>query len=91
MTDEQQIIEDHARVDDGGGETGWRPIATAPSQEEVVVCCAGMLGWWCIAWRTALGEWCVHTGFDRVQYTPTHWMPLPPPPSTAAPDGETGA
>lgn len=59
---------------------GWRPIESAPRQDEVLVCCAGLLGWWCVAWQTALGEWCKSGGLDSLTYDPTHWQPLPTPP-----------
>lgn len=55
----------------------WQPIETAPSQEDVLVCRLGMRGWWCVAWRSALGEWHKSPGCDRLDYEPTHWMDLP--------------
>jgi hypothetical protein len=64
--------------------TGWRPIADAPPQEEVLVCRAGMLGWWCIAHRL-LGEWRTAGAYggDPLPYHPTHFQPLEAPPHDA--------
>lgn len=58
--------------------TRWRPIGDAPRQEEVLVCRAGLLGWWSLAWCTALGEWRTLGAFggDPLPHVPTHWQPL---------------
>jgi hypothetical protein len=63
----------------------WHDIATAPSQTSVLVCSAGMLGWWAVAWRTGLGEWCNDGGLNPLPYTPTHFALLPAPPTFHAP------
>lgn len=61
--------------------TRWRPIAEARGQQDVLVCCAGMLGWWAIAVRL-LGEWRTagpHGG-DPLPFQPTHFQELETPP-----------
>lgn len=79
----------------------WQPIETAPMAERgkrpmFVVCafnvCNGFTGGrpytsdpWCV-WRTADGEfarWPHH-------FEPTHWMPLPPAPESAAQASDGG-
>lgn len=60
--------------------TAWRPIETAPGQEDVLVCRSGLNGWWVVAWRCALGEWHVASGLDRLPHEPSHWQPLEAPP-----------
>lgn len=60
----------------------WRPIETAPRQEEVLVCRAGLNGWWCVAICTALGEWRTDGAYggDPLPHEPSHWQPLLAPP-----------
>ena len=62
----------------------WRPIETAPRDGTKVLLCEAdqpteiVLGWWLQnAWRDYGDIGC--GGFD--DYNPTHWMPLPEPPS----------
>lgn len=60
---------------------GWRPIETAPTEEIVLL--AGEFDF--------PGDWRIKCGYfslDRdgwhvfgASWTPTHWMPLPPPPA----------
>ena len=68
------------------GEEGWRPIESAPSQEPVLVGHVGFKGWQRIAIKNALGEWSYYDRpwlqQDPLDQPPTHWMPLPPPPSS---------
>lgn len=62
----------------------WRPIETAPNYEEVLVwlpvfgAAAGTLGryGWMIGKRSIIGRGTAALGIE-----PTHWMPLPEPPS----------
>jgi len=58
--------------------TKWQPIATAPKDRTYV------MTWGEGGCRVA--AWCVMTGQWRcgsiVNYSPTHWMPLPSPPET---------
>lgn len=72
-----------AEVD--GEVEGWRPIESAPGQEEVLVCRPGMYG--CTAAHRLLGEWRTigRYGGDRLVHPPTYWMKapaLPAPPSS---------
>lgn len=59
--------------------SGWQPISSVRSQEEVLVCNDCYLGWWAVAIQNALGEW---SYADRpfhgaLKYPPTHWQELP--------------
>jgi hypothetical protein len=60
---------------------GWKHIATAPKDREVLV--------WdgknrYVAVHNKIGRWLSHTGFIY----PTHWRGCPPPPAEALPDDE---
>ena len=69
--------------------TDWQPIETAP-KDGTVICLAGYCDddtwavgsrwfFWADYWRKyrePFGE-----GFGRGTPAPTHWMPLPPPPT----------
>lgn len=63
------------------GEREWQPIETAPKDGSLVLLCLsphrGYLecprkvgGWWDDKWNIFGGSWC-----------PTHWQPLPTPPT----------
>jgi hypothetical protein len=75
---------------DGAG-SPWKPIATAPRQEAVLVCRSGLLGWWCVACCSALGEWQRDGGLDPLPHSPSHWQPLETPPTIDLPAGPDGA
>lgn len=59
--------------------SGWNPIATVRSQEEVLVCNDCLLGWRAVAIQNALGEWYYadRDGHFKLKYAPTHWQELP--------------
>lgn len=60
----------------------WQPIETAPREEWVL--CLWKSGFTEKALLTNDGEdYCYHTLWDGEQHRcmPTHWMPLPPPPT----------
>lgn len=73
----------------------WQPIATAPRNNETVLLCVPRLGVitgrrgkpqrrWTRAGIIEVDTWIVlyWCNFDFVRRNPpTHWMPLPPPPS----------
>lgn len=74
----------------------WRNIATAPKDERVLLFVPAfgpwVASWWPGSWAWAREQWAIHTPFsgsgDRAIFgtdgpTPTHWMPLPQPPSLA--------
>ena len=63
----------------------WQPIETAPTNTPVLVWHPGfgMGGWNCMR-CDHFGDWheTSHDGRKLKQgYEPTHWMPLPPPPT----------
>lgn len=63
----------------------WIAIERAHSQQEVLVCREGMLGWHAVAILRADGVW-LTAGLPRgyefeLRYKPTHFMPLAIPPS----------
>lgn len=64
---------------------GWSPIETAPMDgTRVMVFCLGearIARWNGYSWLTVPGDYTL-----RKDYPPTHWMPLPDPPSTKTPD-----
>ena len=73
--------------------TGWQPIETAPF-DAVVVAYHRDIGRFFAVWDFAEGEttdpgWWVLTNPEDIDdglscETPTHWMPLPPPPDCGA-------
>jgi hypothetical protein len=68
------------------GEPTWRPIETAPKDGPAV-----LLGWFELPgmsgrevgfWHTRESAWCnYHRVLHNKDYPPTHWMPLPAPPT----------
>jgi hypothetical protein len=66
----------------------WQPIDTAPAETDVIVADPDRLSGEfhiSIAWRHAeSGKWWrPHSGPSLASYImPTHWMPLPAPPTT---------
>ena len=62
----------------------WQPIETAPQDgTTVLACCQGMRWHQVLFWMDDAGddwtsEWMNMAGKS---YSPTHWMPLPEPPS----------
>ncbi len=80
----------------------WQPIETAPKHDTVLLCTKHgeiIIGWWETGrefpgsehfndWSSgSFGEGSGYDcGFKRV-YDPTHWMPLPVPPTTTTPLG----
>lgn len=60
----------------------WQPIETAPKDGEYILVYAGRVT---VAWFSD-GEWLDgmnHDGYEHETHSPTHWMPLPPPPEAA--------
>ena len=63
---------------------GWRPISTAPKDKSNMVllrqpCGSIANGFWLAEAYAGNGAWI----WPYVHKTPTHWMPLPPPPTSA--------
>ena len=59
----------------------WRPIEEAPKDELILVGPTKRMGI-CAAMNHSRDGWVTETCADWVPiYTPTHWMPLPPPPA----------
>lgn len=58
----------------------WQPIETAPkTSQSRLVWCPERQNIYCVSWH---GEWLLFGGgISALNETPTHWMPLPPPPS----------
>ena len=56
----------------------WKPIETAPRDEDVIVVNRSDPGRVRIAWRGSItGEWWI-SGAGMIQaVNPTHWMPIP--------------
>ncbi len=71
----------------GDGEGGWRPISESPRDGTML-----LLGWagreWAHPgrWATSGGYWTAAEGGDNDEFThdPTHWQPLPTPPTGEA-------
>ena len=65
----------------------WMPIETAPKDGSEILCYQKD-GWgvYAAVWNSRLSAW--YTGFEPAiigagftyEISPTHWMPLPPPP-----------
>ena len=61
---------------------GWRPIETAPRDGTEVLANTSGLGRVVVYWDDGESQWGTGLGYlDRD--APTHWMPLPPPPTSA--------
>ena len=70
---------------------GWRPIETAPTDGTPFLAVTGNWRTVC-SWNKHRHDWCVSSpSYESypVDERPTHWMPLPSPP-TAAPQKEPG-
>ena len=65
----------------------WRDIETAPTEEETVVllyCSCNDGGWFTQIVVERRGDWWIEVCYGDLlpgYFTPTHWMPLPPPPT----------
>lgn len=64
----------------------WRPIETAPKNDidvlvwDPVYECSRIAGWFVPKdYPPGKGSWCIAMSDQECE--PTHWMPLPPPPS----------
>lgn len=72
-------------------ETGWRPIESAPKDGTRILLSNGHIGRWA-KWKTSKSpRWVMERRSNNDQWpdqNPTHWMPLPAPPSTAQQEGE---
>ena len=63
----------------------WQPIETAPKDQSVLVVSDGG-NMWMATFRYVgprVGERWESSGFGRLPFQPTHWMPLPKPPKAA--------
>lgn len=78
------------------GQNGWQPIETAPRDDRVLLFVpafgAWIASWWPGSWSYAREQWAIHSPFARGDKAifgvdapqPTHWMPLPAPPTSGA-------
>lgn len=64
----------------GGIVKEWKPIERVPNQQEVLVCCQGMRGWYAVGIQCGLGEWWTAGKHVRLEYPPTHYQELDPVP-----------
>lgn len=63
---------------------GWMPIETAPKDDPIIVAPTKRMGI-CVAMNDSRDGWVTETCSEWVSiYTPTHWMPIPPPPTSSA-------
>lgn len=64
---------------------GWRPIETAPRDHfpRLVVAKNWPI---CVAFLDVCWEWWPVPATKPLDWTPTHWQPLPPPPEAARDD-----
>ena len=65
---------------------GWRPIETAPKDCQAILVTEGRFCH-CVEWNEEFDWWAVDDNklgpFRLRGSSPTHWMPLPPPPTSA--------
>ena len=61
----------------------WRPIETAPKDGSEVLVNATGIGLVVVYWSDDESQWGTGLGYLNGE-APTHWMPLPLPPTTAA-------
>lgn len=66
--------------------TQWQPIETAPTGKRVLVCVASIQKHRCvIALKVGFGrtgdELWLAENMQPMTFHPSHWMPLPPPPT----------
>lgn len=60
----------------------WQPIETAPKDTMILVGPTKRMDI-CVAMNHSRDGWVTESPSDwHSIYTPTHWMPLPPPPTT---------
>ncbi len=69
----------------------WQPIATAPRDGTDILLTDGetvaQASDWAGEWMLNIGDnKCCHTTWKSLCEPPTHWMPLPPPPTQSARD-----
>ena len=59
----------------------WQPIDSAPKDGPILLFYQGemIVGYWLLS-PDELGGW-HEASNDACQFYPTHWMPLPPPPT----------
>lgn len=66
---------------------GWMPIETAPRDGSEVLANTTGLGRIVVYWDDDESQWGTGLGYLH-RDAPTHWMPLPPPPTTSAGSGK---
>ena len=86
-----------ARASLSAGDAGWQPIETAPKDGTQILAYIhiddgdiGVMKWMDFGQGLALWVWSdeLMGEVDPDPYQPTHWMPLPPPPSAIRARGE---
>lgn len=66
---------------DHGKAREWQPIETAPkTTKSILVFCSARRNQYTANYRD--GEWQHFGGYGALEETPTHWQPLPLPPTT---------
>ena len=95
---EKNLHDALARYDAAASETegGWRPIETAPKEEgaRILACRAGSVIPFVTNWDEDFGWFTFNGWYETMRrrsepewrWEPTHWMPLPAPPSPESPD-----
>lgn len=83
-----EVIKEHVHPFSGVQE--WRPIETAPKDGTVVIAWFGSSqSPYAESVSCQNGEWFYSHDGDKPSLHPSHWLPLPPPPSSAE-QGEGG-
>jgi len=64
--------------------SNWEPIETAPKDGTQIIVCSEKGNVWCnVKWekRQRAGDRWEHFTIGALLFNPTHWMPIPKPPT----------